>query len=114
MRFYGLLLGCLGVWRVTHLLHAEDGPWRVLARARQRLGVGVVHELVGCFFCLSLWVAIPFALALVALEHGSWGEGLLLWPALSAGAIVVERVVAGEAVTPAVYREDPEPEREEP
>lgn len=113
MRFYGLLLGCLGVWRVTYLLHAEDGPARVLARARQRLGAGVFHDLVGCFYCLSVWVAIPFALAVVALEHGSWGEALLLWPALSGGAIVIERLVARDEVTPVVYREDPETGREE-
>ena len=40
MRFYWLALGILAVWRVTHLLHAEDGPWDVLYRLRRRLGDG--------------------------------------------------------------------------
>ena len=31
MRFYRFLLGLLSVWRITHLLNAEDGPFEVLA-----------------------------------------------------------------------------------
>ena len=51
------VLGVLAVWRMTHLLHLEHGPWGAIARARaaaERLGLG---DLVHCFFCLSLWVA---------------------------------------------------------
>jgi len=25
--FYWLIVGILVVWRLSHLLHAEDGPW---------------------------------------------------------------------------------------
>lgn len=85
---YLLILGILGVWRVTHLLHAEDGPWNVVARLRRRAGVGFWAGLLDCFYCLSLWVAAPLAWIIgerVALR-------LLLWPALSAGAILLERM----------------------
>jgi hypothetical protein len=102
MRFYWLALGVLGVWRVTHLFAAEDGPWYVLAHLRRALGSGFWGELMACFYCLSLWVAAPMAACL----GESWPERLLLWPALSAGAILLERAIE---VEPAIYKEDEEP-----
>jgi hypothetical protein len=90
---YWLLLGVLGVWRITHLLQAEDGPWRIVVRLRQIAGNTFWGELLDCFYCLSLWIAAPFALGLGT----GWKDRLLLWPALSAAAILLERIT-----TPAV------------
>ena len=87
MNFYRLTLGILGVWRLTHLLNAEDGPWDLLVRWRQRVGIGFWGSLLDCFYCLSLWVAVPFS---IALGRG-WKERLLLWPALSGAAILLQR-----------------------
>jgi hypothetical protein len=96
MGFYGLVLGTLAVWRITHLLHAENGPWDLVARMRDRAG-RVAGRVFDCFYCLSLWIAIPFA----ALLGTGWLERALLWPALSAGAILLERVTREpEAVAP--------------
>jgi hypothetical protein len=87
MSFYRLALGILGVWRLTHLFQAEDGPCDLMARLRLAAGTGFFGALLDCFGCTSLWVAVPFALCL--------GDGvahrLLLWPALSAGAFLLER-----------------------
>jgi hypothetical protein len=88
--FYGFILAVLAVWRVTHLLNLEDGPWEILARLRRLVGSGSGGELLDCFNCLSLWVALPFALLLAS----SWRDGLLLWLALSGGAILLERACA--------------------
>jgi hypothetical protein len=87
---YWLLLGALAVWRITHLLQAEDGPWEVVVRLRRRAGDGIMGQAMDCFYCLSLWVALPFALGL----GGGWTERIMLWPALSAAAILLERVTA--------------------
>jgi hypothetical protein len=87
---YGLLLGVLGVWRITHPLQAEDGPWDVVVRLRALAGAGLAGRVMDCFYCLSLWIALPFALLIGVLGAG-WLEQLLLWPALSAGAILLER-----------------------
>lgn len=90
MKFYWLVLSILCVWRVTHLLNAEDGPWDLLVRLRRRVGNGFWGGLLDCFYCLSLWVA-----ALLALSLGQgWKERLLLWPALSGAAILLERTTA--------------------
>lgn len=98
--YYWFLLAALAVWRITHLLHVEDGPFEVLMRLRRVAGFGFWGELLDCFYCLSLWIAVPFAW----LTGESWKERLLLWPALSAAAILMERVTAREEP---LYFEDP-------
>ena len=101
MRFYWLALGILAVWRVTHLLNAEDGPADLLAGLRRKAGSGLWGKLLDCFFCLSLWLAVPFAFFI----GEGWKERLVLWPALSAGSILLERWFARES-PPAAYVED--------
>lgn len=106
MRFYWLILAILGVWRITHLLQAEDGPRRLLARFRRSLGQGMLGQILDCFYCLSVWTAVPFAWVI----GQSWNEKLLLWPALSGAAVLLERLTAREEKTPpARYFEDKEP-----
>jgi len=101
MRFYWLALGILCVWRMTHLCVAEDGPWDLMVRLRNALRPGFWQKVLTCFYCLSLWVALPLALWI----GESWVERVLLWPALSAGAILLERATA---TGPAIYHEEPE------
>ena len=101
--FYWLTLGILGVWRVTHLLAAEDGPWDAIARVRLRLGHGVWGRLVDCFYCLSLWIAAVFAWMLGA----TMKESLVLWVAMSGGAILLERVTKRrEPLEPLLWEDD--------
>lgn len=103
MQFYWLVIGVLCVWRVTHLLSAEDGPANLFVALRRKAGNGFWGGLLDCFYCLSLWVAAPLA-ALI-------GEGvkgrILLWLALSAGAILLERVTADQPA-PVAYFENGE------
>lgn len=103
MAFYRLVVGVLSVWRITHMLYGEDGPWDLLARLRRLAGAGMLGKLMDCFYCLSVWVAIPFALLL---GHG-WMDRLLLVPALSAGAILLQRATSARRPGPpaAVYME---------
>ena len=86
--WYLLILGMLATWRLTHLLNAENGPWKIIARVREHAPDGVIHELLSCFLCLSVWVAAPFAYLL----GPTWEIRLFLWPALSGAAILIERV----------------------
>lgn len=90
---YWFILGVLCVWRITHLLAAEDGPGRIFVRVRRLAGSGFWGELLDCFYCLSFWVAAPFAWLL----GNGWKERLLLWPALSGAAILLERLTAPAA-----------------
>jgi hypothetical protein len=100
MDIVSLIVATLAVWRATHLLHAEDGPWGIFAQLRRLAGEGFWGELLDCFYCLSLWMSIPAA----ALIAGDWREGPLLWLALSGGAILLQRATAPAPV----YHEGPE------
>ncbi len=93
-------MAALAVWRLTHLLSAEDGPWQVLVRLRRLAGSRFWGELLDCFYCLSLWVAAPLAWWL----GGTWAQRLLLWPAISGAAILLDRATV--PVQP-IYTEDP-------
>lgn len=108
-KFYWLTLGVLCVWRISHLVHAEDGPWNLFARLRRAGRAGFWGQLIYCFYCLSLWLSLPFAL----LIGNAAIERLLLWPALSAGASLLERLVAGVDERVAAYFEEDPVETEE-
>ena len=102
---YRLLVAVLCTWRLTHLLQAEDGPWDISIRIRRAAGDGVVGQLLDCFYCLSLWIALPIAWMI----HRGTVELVLLWPAISGGAIFLERSTARpeqRAVAPAQFTED--------
>ncbi|HXK15750.1 MAG TPA: DUF1360 domain-containing protein, partial [Gaiellaceae bacterium] len=58
-----IVLASLATWRLAHLVAEEDGPANVIARARARAGTSELGELMDCFYCLSLWAALPFAFA---------------------------------------------------
>lgn len=85
-----LVVGAAAVWRLAHLLHAEDGPWDALAHLRKLAGNGALGKMLDCFYCVSVWVALPIALAMSA----AWKERILLWPALSGAAILLERATS--------------------
>jgi hypothetical protein len=105
MRLYRFLLGVLSVWRITHLLNAEDGPWDGVVHLRRSAGSGFWGELFDCFYCLSLWIAAPIAIYL----GQKLDEQILMWPALSAGAILLERIAdRGFGEAPALYFEESE------
>ena len=75
-----------------------------MVRLRRQAGEGFFAELLDCFYCLSIWIAAPVA---VLIGEG-WREVILLWLALSGGAIVLERATARSELVPAQYIEDVE------
>ena len=77
----------LVVWRITHLLSKEDGPFEIIYRIRKQLGQGFFGSLLDCFYCLSIWIALPFGLWLGA----GWKEGILYWLGLSGAACLLEK-----------------------
>ena len=90
-----LAVAVLATWRVSHLVALEDGPFDVIVRLRARAGNGVVGRLMDCPYCLSLWVAAPFAF-LIADTALAWGAA---WLAISGGASLLERAVDRPATT---------------
>lgn len=82
---FGFILCLLAVWRLAHLLSREDGPFDLVIRFRKLFGQGVFGALLDCFYCVSVWVAIPFAWYLC----DNCVEGIIVWLALSGGACLL-------------------------
>ena len=78
----------LAVWRITHLVAREDGPWDVVTRLRRMAGTGFWGRLMDCFYCLSLWVAAPAAFLLADRRQ----DVPLMWLSLSGLACLLERL----------------------
>jgi hypothetical protein len=87
-RWFSFVLVVLATWRLTRLLAFEDGPGDVIANLRQRLGDGFLGKLMDCFYCLSLWIAVPMSWLLI----NKWSEWPLFWLALSGAACLLERL----------------------
>lgn len=77
----------LAVWRMTHLIVAEDGPWDFVVRFRAFLGDSMAGHAMDCFYCSSLWISIPVAVILAR----DVAEGILFWLALSGAASLLEQ-----------------------
>jgi hypothetical protein len=86
--WFRFVVSALAVWRLTHLLAAEDGPWDLIARIRRKLGASIWGGLMDCFNCLSIWISIPFAFYVTS--------GILniavVWLALSGTASLANRL----------------------
>jgi hypothetical protein len=97
-------LCCLATWRLTHLLVAEDGPWDLVVRLRARLVNSEAGRAMDCFYCASLWLAMPMAF-LVAQDVWGW---LACWLALSGAAALLEQATSRASVsTPSENSEEP-------
>jgi hypothetical protein len=90
MRF---LILALAVWRVTHLIQAEDGPWDVIFKIRKWVGNGFAGSLMDCFYCLSIWVAMAAA----AFVGKSVADFICYSLALSGAAIFMQRIFKPES-----------------
>jgi len=89
---WSFALCTLALWRFTHLLAEEDGPWDLIVRLRKGMGDGFLGNLFDCFYCLSLWLSLPPAIWLC----GGWAKRLVCWLALSGAACLLERATARE------------------
>lgn len=90
------ILCSLVVWRLTHLVVAEDGPWNVIVRLRSALADSVAGRVMDCFYCSSMWLAIPFAFVL-GRDVGSW---ILFWLGVSGMASLFEQATNHHLSTP--------------
>ena len=97
------VLAILASWRITHLLAKEDGPADLVVRFRARLGSASAGQLMDCFNCLSVWVAMPMALCVTRRPR----EFVPTWLALSGAACLIERF----AQEPAIIQPAPEQEQ---
>lgn len=81
------IMSCLATWRITHLLTSEDGPGDLVFKLRKKLGNSLPGKAMDCFYCSSLWVAVPFT----AFLSREVIEAVITWLALSGAACLLEK-----------------------
>jgi hypothetical protein len=89
----------LAVFRLTHLLVYDYGPFHVFERIRAFVGIvelpmgveyrGQVAELFGCHWCMSIWWAAIGAIVV----YGFTVDGLFAWLAASGASSLLEELV---------------------
>lgn len=92
MNFFFFMMVTLVCWRVTHLLNKEDGPFDIIYLLRKKAGAGFFGSLLDCFYCLSIWTALPLGLWL----GNSGMEKILCWWAISGAACLLEQATTNK------------------
>jgi hypothetical protein len=105
MNILTFIIAILATWRLSAMLSYEAGPFDVFIRIRE--SVGIIHddfgrknvvpstffaELLDCIWCLSVWIG---AFVGIVLYFYPVLVVLFLPFALSAGAVLVERLAHG-------------------
>ncbi|HRP33814.1 MAG TPA: DUF1360 domain-containing protein [Agriterribacter sp.] len=86
MNIVPFIISAFAVWRLTHLMAKEDGPFDLMLAIRNKAGSGIVGKLLDCFYCCSIWMALPFAIWISL----GWTETLVNWLGLSGAACLLE------------------------
>ena len=103
MAWFYFIVSTLAVWRLTHLFGKEDGPFDIIFLIRKKAGTGFFAKLLDCFYCLSIWIALPFGIWLGV----GWLQKIILWLALSGAACLLEQATTkNDPPDTAEYRED--------
>lgn len=67
-----LIMGILATWRLTYMLMKEEGPYDMLEKLRDKLGIrydlksnayseSSIGRLFLCYYCLSIWCGFLIA-----------------------------------------------------
>ena len=88
MEVFRFIIVSLAVWRISHLLSKEDGPFDIIFRLRKAAGAGFFGSLLDCFYCVSIWIALPFGIYFAV----NWLDKFLYWLAFSGAACLLEQV----------------------
>lgn len=98
-----VLLLPFATWRISSVLHREDGPFCIAQRLREIVGVkyddfsapygeNVFSQALACMWCLSVWVALVLMLFVVYLPQQM--SAIIVAPfGLSALAIIVDELI---------------------
>ena len=83
---FKFVLSALATWRLAFLLAREEGPGKIFARFRAKLGSDFLGGLFNCVKCLGIWTAIPFAFFV----GGTWTELTVIWLALAGVTALID------------------------
>ena len=103
MNIFYLVLSVFAVWRLTHLFNKEDGPFDIIFLLRKKAGNSFFGRMMDCFYCLSIWIALPFGIWLGI----TWTGKILVWLALSGAVCLLEQAtIKNDSGNGPTYHED--------
>ena len=76
------------VWRITHLISSEDGPFDLIFKLRKLAGQSFFGKLMDCFYCMSIWTGLAGA----AVAGSGWKEIIILTLYYSGSAMILEKL----------------------
>jgi hypothetical protein len=90
----------LAIWRLCVLLQDDMLPFHLGEKFRHLIGIrydaysqrqatNQFAEMLLCIYCLSLWIALPFAVYFYREQF------LIYWFALSGAAVIIDKGVKG-------------------
>jgi hypothetical protein len=82
-----LSASALAIRRVLRLLPGVNGPWNLTTRLRDRFGATMPGQWMNCFYCMSLWIALPLAV----LTSNGWLGIVVHWLAPPGAACMQEK-----------------------
>lgn len=81
------LIVVIVVWRLTHLISSEDGPFDLIIKIRKIAGNSFFGKLMDCFYCLSIWIGLLCGFYV----SNDWKEIILLTLFYSGASILLEK-----------------------
>lgn len=92
------LLALLGVYRLSHMIAMEDGPFDVFAELREKVGQKTwIGRGLHCVLCLSFWLsALMMKWLFFAVGLLPPGYNLITWLGLAGGCLVLHRLLYGD------------------
>lgn len=80
-----LFLAAAAVFRISHMIADEEGPWAIFLKLREKYTpVTWFGRGLACIMCVSFWVALPVAL------YVDWSWTMpLTWMALSGVTVLL-------------------------
>ena len=92
-QWFWLVISILVVWRLTTLICYEAGPFGMMIKLRMALYRAKLGNLVDCFHCCSMWVAMAITLSIYKLHYTT----IFLWLAIAGGTSVIERFLSNNS-----------------
>jgi hypothetical protein len=96
-----LLLTVLAVWRLTALVTYEEGPFGIFVAVRRGLVRVGMARLMGCFYCLSLWISCAAVLVFPVDRNTP-----LVILAVAGAVAIIERALTGSPTSGAEQEAD--------
>ncbi len=89
-----MIVDVLIVWRITHLIKAEDGPYDLIFKFKfwlKRKRYNFLYDMLQCFLCLSVWIGWAVAMLEWTSHNNPFAYGIAL-----SGAAILLQFISGD------------------